>query len=289
MVTEARDRCLSSPQIISQGSIIIPSSTPLLSPPLSPEVLPDFSLPTWFIFPSSGSLAQPKPIRQVSVDLPITPDSTPPSPSPLGNAPNFNTSAGRPSQERVRQGSFWDTLLPKKEEVAAANARSEPVVVRSELSGIVWDGVLLNSGSGLLPVPADDEERDASGKILVIGLPDAVGVEIRESVEILMDLASDYLDVSKVIFVLRKASPDLRELLHGLLFIGGSIIDPKGSSSTTSNIAINGGKKRGGLKQKKVEKNGSGSEGESTGSESETTKVKRWRIDSGAVLVGIEF
>jgi hypothetical protein len=45
-----------------------------------------------------------------------------------------------------------------------------------------------------------------------------------------MDLASECLSLARLVLVLDKASPDLRELLHGLLFIGGTLVP----SATTS-------------------------------------------------------
>lgn len=39
-----------------------------------------------------------------------------------------------------------------------------------------------------------------------------------------LDLAADSLGCHTVVFCLDKASPDLTELVHGLLFIGGTLV-----------------------------------------------------------------
>lgn len=46
-----------------------------------------------------------------------------------------------------------------------------------------------------------------------------------------MDLASERLSLARLVLVLDKASPDLRELLHGLLFIGGTLVPSTGAAS----------------------------------------------------------
>lgn len=46
-----------------------------------------------------------------------------------------------------------------------------------------------------------------------------------------MDLASECLNLTRLVFVLDKFAPSLRELLHGLLFIGGTLLSSSGSTS----------------------------------------------------------
>lgn len=199
--------------------------TPLHSPPSSP----DSPLPPY---------AHSYPIRTAPTTAvpPLTPDSSP------TNHPSYIQHARLSSTTAAAAPSFLQALFPSN--ALEATAVSKEVLITSNgTSKASWHGALL------------DASQVPGSPVLLVGVPVAEGVEIRHNVEILvrpfppfpvrlpfvphtplnlsswsgvpqLDLASDHLDCSTLIFVLDKSSPDLRELVHGLLFIGGTIVQP---------------------------------------------------------------
>ncbi|KAL7409888.1 hypothetical protein BDY24DRAFT_191979 [Mrakia frigida] len=190
--------------------------TPLLSPPLSSNTL----LPT-NILPARTQASSSNHHHHV-VPL-LTPDSSPTNtPSYIQSARPHVSLTALPSSSSSSQTtqkthtSFLESLFPKHAQEASKVSQS--VLITSNASSVSWSGALL------------DAPQVPGSPTLLVSVPMAEGVEIREHVEILLDLAFDSLNCSTLVFVLDKSSPDLRELVHGLLFIGGTIVRPDARS-----------------------------------------------------------
>ena len=102
-----------------------------------------------------------------------------------------------------------------------------------------------------------------------------------------MDLASECLSLARLVLVLDKASPDLRELLHGLLLIGGTLVP----SATTSG---SGSPSASGRRQQQQRRPGGGLKSPPLPSvdlaPDATTAVvgERWTVSADKVLVGMD-
>ncbi|KAK0531663.1 hypothetical protein OC834_002881 [Tilletia horrida] len=59
----------------------------------------------------------------------------------------------------------------------------------------------------------------------------SVAATLRHAVLNILDLASETLSCSTVVFVLERSRPDLADLLHGLCYVGGQVLHVKGASS----------------------------------------------------------
>lgn len=81
----------------------------------------------------------------------------------------------------------------------------------------------------------DDEDGAFAFTAVVLELPgqvrtlyvDGKGVEnvrLRESIVALLDLASEHLECASLILTLERSSPSLSELLHGLMYVGASVV-----------------------------------------------------------------
>lgn len=102
-----------------------------------------------------------------------------------------------------------------------------------------------------------------------------------------MDLASECLSLTRLVLVLEKASPDLRELLHGLLFIGGTLIPSATTSGAGSPVSSSSRRHQrrpgGGLKTPPLP---------SVALAPDTTVAaeagERWTVNGDKVLVGMD-
>jgi len=61
-------------------------------------------------------------------------------------------------------------------------------------------------------------------RTLYVDAKNAESVSLRESIVALLDLADEHLECSALVIVLERSSPSLGELLHSLMYVGGSVV-----------------------------------------------------------------
>jgi hypothetical protein len=62
-------------------------------------------------------------------------------------------------------------------------------------------------------------------------------LNLRENVLSLLELADECLECDGVVIVLDKSNPDLAELLHSLLYVGGQVVPPTGANGLAHDAA----------------------------------------------------
>ncbi|KIJ67833.1 hypothetical protein HYDPIDRAFT_173587 [Hydnomerulius pinastri MD-312] len=87
---------------------------------------------------------------------------------------------------------------------------AKSVVVSSPNMGASFDGVVL--------------ELPGKPKTLYVDGKNAPAVSLRESIVALLDLADEQLQCSALVIVLDKSFKALNELLHSLMYVGGSVV-----------------------------------------------------------------
>jgi len=100
------------------------------------------------------------------------------------------------------------TLFPNHGTTALEYARS--VSVSSVEMGISFDGVVL--------------ELPGKPKTFYVDCKSAEVVNLREGIVALLDLADEHLQCSALVIALEKASPALSNLLHSLMYVGGTVV-----------------------------------------------------------------
>jgi len=120
---------------------------------------------------------------------PLTPES---SFSPLG----------------PEHSDFLTTLFPRSGPGAQAYAKTAKI--SSGAMDASWEGVVLD-------MPDEPKTLYVNGK-------GAEHVLLRESIVALLDLADEHLGCSALIIALDKSSPALGELLHSLMYVGGTVV-----------------------------------------------------------------
>lgn len=87
---------------------------------------------------------------------------------------------------------------------------AKSIVVSAPNMGASFDGVVL--------------ELPGKSKTLYIDVKNAPAVSLRESVVALLDLADEQLQCSALVIVLDRSSSGISELLHSLMYVGGSVV-----------------------------------------------------------------
>ncbi|KAI6033187.1 ornithine decarboxylase antizyme-domain-containing protein [Pisolithus orientalis] len=87
---------------------------------------------------------------------------------------------------------------------------AKSIVVSAPNMGAFFDGVVL--------------EFPGKSKTLYVDGKNAPAVSLRESVVALLDLADEQLQCSALVIVLDKSSSGISELLHSLMYVGGSVV-----------------------------------------------------------------
>ncbi|KAI6166110.1 ornithine decarboxylase antizyme-domain-containing protein [Pisolithus thermaeus] len=87
---------------------------------------------------------------------------------------------------------------------------AKSIVVSAPNMGASFDGVVL--------------ELPGKPKTLYVDGKNAPAVSLRESVVALLDLADEQLQCSALVIVLDKSSSGISELLHSLMYVGGSVV-----------------------------------------------------------------
>jgi len=92
----------------------------------------------------------------------------------------------------------------------AALPYSQSVAISAPNLGAAFGGVVLS-----LP---------GAPKTLYVDGKSAHSVSIRESIVALLDLADESLECSALVIVLERSSPALGNILHSLMYVGGSVV-----------------------------------------------------------------
>jgi hypothetical protein len=87
---------------------------------------------------------------------------------------------------------------------------AKSVVVAAPNMGVSFDGVVL--------------ELPGKTKTLYVDGKNAQAVSLRESIVALLDLADEQLQCSALVIAFNKVSHGLSELLHSLMYVGGSVV-----------------------------------------------------------------
>jgi hypothetical protein len=103
---------------------------------------------------------------------------------------------------------FLCSIFPQNALAALPYARR--VSISSESIGATFDGVVL--------------ELPGKPRTLYVDGKSAVHVNLRESIVALLDLADEQLECTALVLALEKASPALGELLHSLMYVGGTVV-----------------------------------------------------------------
>jgi len=67
-------------------------------------------------------------------------------------------------------------------------------------------------------------ELPGKPRTLYVDAKSVESVSLRESIVALLDLADDQLECSALVIVLERSSPALGEILHSLMYVGGSVV-----------------------------------------------------------------
>lgn len=87
---------------------------------------------------------------------------------------------------------------------------SKSVSISAPSLGAAFEGVVLQ-------LPGKPKTLYVDGK-------NAAMVSLRESIVALLDLASENLDCNALVIVLERSAPNLGELLHSLMYVGGVVV-----------------------------------------------------------------
>jgi len=103
---------------------------------------------------------------------------------------------------------FLSALFPRNALGALPHAKS--VAISTPSTGAAFEGVVLE-------LPAKPKTLYVDGKL-------AADVNLRESIVALLDLADEQLQCSALVIALERSSPALGELLHSLMYVGGTVV-----------------------------------------------------------------
>ncbi|KAF8891640.1 ornithine decarboxylase antizyme-domain-containing protein [Infundibulicybe gibba] len=180
------------------------------SPPSSPE---SSYRSTSLIYPHSPittigyshfSRASPRDIpRRTRSDAstpPLTPD----------DGSEYEPISGSSSNQGTKPDAldFLMTVFPRQGLKALPYAKS--VAITAPAIGAAFDGVVI--------------ELPGATKTLYVDSKSAQSVNLRESIVALLDLADESLGCGALVIVLERSSPNLGQLLHSLMYVGGAVI-----------------------------------------------------------------
>lgn len=175
-----------------KDSFAYPNTPPSGSPPGATASLP-FSTPPRDILARRESAPSPD-----MATPPLTPDDVDES----GHNATAFTAKGDSALE------FLSALFPRNALGALPHAKS--VSIAAPELGASFDGVVLE-------LPGKPKTFYVDGK-------SAAHVNLRESIVALLDLADEQLECSALVLALEKSSPLLADLLHNLMYVGGTVV-----------------------------------------------------------------
>ncbi|KAJ3571776.1 hypothetical protein NP233_g3544 [Leucocoprinus birnbaumii] len=146
--------------------------------------------------PDDGSYSSSGSIDSIAFD-PIRPHGYPSAGPKAGSA--------APAKDAL---DYLMTIFPKDGLKVLPHAKS--VTISAPTLGAAFEGVVLQ-------LPGKPKTLYVDGK-------NAALVSLRESIVALLDLASENLDCDAMVIVLERSAPNLGELLHSLMYVGGAVV-----------------------------------------------------------------
>ncbi|KAJ4468193.1 ornithine decarboxylase antizyme-domain-containing protein [Lentinula aciculospora] len=132
--------------------------------------------------------------------------STPPL-TPDGGSDCSDRSISPASSQQNDALDFLLTLFPSG---LGALAYAKNISISAPNMGSAFNGMVL--------------ELPGKPRTLYVDAKSAESVSLRESIVALLDLADDQLECSALVIVLERSSPSLGEILHSLMYVGGSVV-----------------------------------------------------------------
>ncbi|KAI0769657.1 ornithine decarboxylase antizyme-domain-containing protein [Trametes elegans] len=178
------------------------SSRPYALPPTPPPEGSPLGLSPEFPFAGLPNASAPRAIPEAQKPAPeiATPPLTP------DDAPEGGS--GSLSALGAKQSAFLSALFPRNALSAAPYAKS--VAISTPGVGTTFEGVVLS-------LPNTPKTFYVDGKC-------AADVNLRESIVALLDLADEQLECNALVIALERSSPALGELLHSLMYVGGTVV-----------------------------------------------------------------
>ncbi|KAJ3733655.1 ornithine decarboxylase antizyme-domain-containing protein [Lentinula guzmanii] len=185
--------------------------------PLSPNLL----ITSPKTYPSSSYPKQHTPVRgsfpfqKPSIGPCVIPtrgysgnsDSSTPPLTPDGGSDCSDRSISPTSMQQKDALDFLMTLFPTG---LGALPYAKSISISAPNMGSAFNGMVL--------------ELPGKPRTLYVDAKNAESVSLRESIVALLDLADDQLECSALIIVLERSSPALGEILHSLMYVGGSVV-----------------------------------------------------------------
>ncbi|KAF9452351.1 hypothetical protein P691DRAFT_661180 [Macrolepiota fuliginosa MF-IS2] len=135
---------------------------------------------------------------------PLTPDD-----GSYSSGGSFNSISLEPPGPQSKDAlDYLMTIFPK--DGLGALPYSKRVSVSAPTLDAAFEGIVL--------------ELPGKPKTLYVDGKNAASVSLRESIVALLDLASESLDCNALVIVLERSAPNLGELLHSLMYVGGSVV-----------------------------------------------------------------
>jgi len=197
----------SSPQYSPEHKHIYnPNIRAHINYPLTPESFPSdlsSSLESLALPPAAAAIAIP-----TATKTPRTPAHTLPTPPYTPEDVEGGGLASISAQQSSAALDFLTTLFPRSGLSALSHAKS--VSITSPALEAVWEGIVLDMPGG--------------NKTLYVHGKGAEHVKLRESIVALLDLADEHLECTAFVIALERSSPALGELLHSLMYVGGTVV-----------------------------------------------------------------
>jgi hypothetical protein len=124
------------------------------------------------------------------------------------HSPEDRTSSGGPNAGADDALALLSALFPRDAARALSHARK--VSIDAPQLGAAFSGVVL-------ALPGRARTLYVDGKA-------AAEVNLRESIVALLDLADERLDCEALVIALERSAPQLGELLHSLMYVGGQVV-----------------------------------------------------------------
>lgn len=155
-----------------------------------------------FPFPKTSISPFPIPARSVShlSTPPLTPDNG-------SDCSDRSISPPASSQHKDDALDFLMTVFPAG---LGALPYAKSISISSPNIGSAFNGMVL--------------EIPGKPRTLYVDAKSAESVSLRESIVALLDLADDHLECSALVIVLERSSPALGEILHSLMYVGGTVV-----------------------------------------------------------------
>ncbi|KAF8578042.1 hypothetical protein K439DRAFT_1648915 [Ramaria rubella] len=175
--------------------------------PLTPESTPsEFSSSLESLALPPGVASIPIPLSKEFTGPPAHNLITPPyTPEDIEGRRSFGSISSKQSSAAL---DFLTTLFPRSGLAALPHAKS--VSITSPALEAIWEGIVL--------------EMPGSQRTLFVHGKGAEHVKLRESIVALLDLADEHLECTAFVIALERSSPALGELLHSLMYVGGTVV-----------------------------------------------------------------